>query len=298
MMSLGTITFNLLTYLSKDANLLGAAVLAVLFIGTLLPLIEIEETPEFMLHSRDSKKYLELLEKYRKLNMLTDNSVDRETINQRVDDHLALLDTFGTPATKKTRFYKVAKLSTYYFEIITLSLVGGFMNTTYSSIILNLSTLSLTDISLNGVMVGVIGLLSNLILMPILKTMKRKKWLLIFQILLLACGGILALVYKLAWRSSDLFKIANPIVAIVIVGAVVNALFVPYFHYVSEVFPVDLRGSANSIIQCAANLIPISTPWLCMMAEKYELHFLVGCCLVGLVSTPLTIFLRETHPDK
>lgn len=292
-MSLGVIAFNCLTLLSRDVLFLGAFAFVVLFIGTIVPLVVVEESPEFLLYSKDSQKYLELVEKYRNLNRITENPKDKARFGRAVTDHMALLDTIGTPIQNRHKsFYKVAKLSQYTYDIITLSLVGGFINTTMSSIVLNLNVLSLSDISHNGIAIGIIGLLSNIILYPILNRMNRKKWLFIFQVVLLVCGVSLVLIYKLSSRTSDTFKYANPIVAIILVGAVVNAMAVPYYYYVSELFPVDLRGTANSIILCIASLIPVATPWLCAVAEDYDVHFLVGSCLVGLVSMPMTAFMR------
>ena len=294
--SLGVITFNCLTLLTKDTMILGGIVFLVMFIGTIMPLTVIEETPEYMLYRRDSKQYVELVERYRDLNRISNSEIEKARFGRAVTDHMTLLDTIGTPKKDINRkFYKVVKLSNYTYDIITLSLVGGFMNTTMSSIVLNLGILSFSDISYNGIALGIIGLLSNIILAPILKKMYRKKWLIIFQITLLVCGLSLLLIYKLTSRTSDIFHYTNSIIAVVIVGAVVNAMFVPYYYYVSELFPVDLRGTANSIILCVASLIPVATPWLCLMAQQLDIHFLVGSCLVGLLSTPLTFFLRETH---
>lgn len=295
-MSLGIVAFNSLTLLTRNVLILGCTVFVVLFIGTMLPLLEIEESPEFLLYSRESQKYMELVERYRTLNRVSENTKDKERFDRAVSDQMILLDTIGTPKQSRNKqFYKVVKLSKFIYEIFTLSLIGGFMNTTMSSIILNLGALSLTDISYNGIAIGGIGLLSNIILAPILNKMNKKKWLLVFQIVLLICGVLLLLIYKLTSRTSDIFQWANPIIAIILVGSIVNAMSVPYYSFISEFFPVDVRGTANSIILCIANLIPVATPWLCLVAEHLDVHFLVGSCLVGLISVPLTIFLEEDH---
>ena len=222
--SLGIITFNCLTLLTRDTMILGGIVFVVMFIGTIMPLTVIEETPEYMLHRRDSKQYVELVERYRDLNRISNSEIEKARFDRAVTDHMTLLDTIGTPKKDINRkLYKVVKLSNYTYDIITLSLVGGFMNTTMSSIVLNLGILSFSDISYNGIALGIIGLLSNIILAPILKKMYRKKWLIIFQITLLVCGLSLLLIYKLTSRTSDIFHYTNSIIAVVIVGAVVNA---------------------------------------------------------------------------
>lgn len=300
MLSLGIIAFNILTHFTKNATTLTLVVLSVLIVCTLIPLIYIEESPEFMLYSRDSKKYMDLLEKYRKLNNHDHDHVHshRESFDRFITDHYELLNKFEDPSKRNNQLHKMSKLSSYVKDIMILSLVGGFMNTTMASIVLHLNVLSFSSITKNGIILGAMGVLSNLLTFPILKRMPRRKWLFIFQLAMILSGVFLFLTYSFSPRSTDFFKISNLAVPVVIVGIIVNAMWVPYYCYVSEVFPVDVRGMANSFIQVIANLIPVCSPFLFTLAEYYDVHFLVGSCLVGLVSAPLTLFLKETHPDK
>ena len=136
-------------------------------IGSLLPLLEIEETPEFMLYSRDHHKYIELLEKYRKKNRVDRLESEKEHIDQLVTEHIVLLDALESSPTrhKKDVYSLFRRLSKHWYSVLTMSLVGGFMNTIWTGIILNLNTLAFTEISYNGISMAVVGLLSNLLIM-------------------------------------------------------------------------------------------------------------------------------------
>lgn len=295
-MNMGIVCFNLLTLITKNAYFLSGIVFGALLVGCLMPLFEIEETPEFMLYTTSNHKYLDLVEVYRSKNGLKKDLEERQKMDKIVNEHIGLLETIETNYREEiySPWSRLKKMTNYWYPLLALSLIGGFMNTLWVAIILNLQNIGFDDISSNGIALGMIGLLSNLIVAPILGRMERRRWLIIFQSCLLGSEAFLFLLYKLDSKRSIYFTPLEVTVTLLIIGTVVNAMMVPFYYSVSENFPANLRGTASSLIQMASYLIPVSAPWLCYLSEHWKTHFLVGCSLVGLVSLPLTFFLRET----
>lgn len=295
---MGVVCFNCLTLVSKNAYFLSGIVLGALIVGSLVPLFEVEETPDYLLYSTHNHEYIDLVDNIREKNHLEKNEAARSRMNSLVSDHIALLENIDQTYKEelKNPIVRFRKLTTYWYELLALSLIGAYMNTLMAAIVLNLNQFGFTQVSYNGITLGVIGLLSNLIVAPILENMGRRRWLLIFQGILLACGLSLFLLYRFGNATADYFNHVDAAIVLLVVGTVVNAMMVPYYYYVSELFPVHLRGTANSIIQCISYLVPVATPWLCFWANHLGTHFLVGCSVVGLLSMPMTLLLKETLP--
>jgi len=106
-------------------------------------------------------------------------------------------------------------------------------------------------------------------------------------------GAVILLILSLG-GSSKRILIAQTAVAIIFCGTTFSALFTIFFLYVTELFPVELRGTASSIVLLVSNILSTVTPILAVASAKYKVHFLVGCSVVGIISIPLTFGLRET----
>lgn len=255
-----------------------------------------EESLEYVLHSRDSQFYLDLVENYRRKNKVDRSFLDKENIVRKTSDHLSLLEASDiVPYNQKNKFVTICQaLSKKWLTILALSMIQGYASAVWTALILNLNTLAFDEISYNGISLALLSIASNMTLSPLLATMKRKRWTIIFQSVLLLNSLALYLLFKYGNRDSDMFKLAYCFMTLFFSGTCANIIGVPLNAWITELFPSHLRGSAFSLIQFASGAICVITPWLCSLSSLLDTHFLVGCSLLGLFSLPLTFFLKET----
>ena len=263
-----------------------------------MPLLEIEETPDFMLYSKGHDKYMELIEQYRNKNHAQEDESEREDIDRMVLERSVLLDVFGEGQEKPqpTPLYLFRVLRKQFYPIISLTMLIGYMNVIWMAIIFNLNSLAFDDISYNGIAFGVIGLVSCMGFLPFMGLMRTKSWSVLFQIIMLSAIFMLHLLFKFGDQKAGYFRYLSSFLVLGVVLVIDNVLTIPFYQQIGDTFPVELRGMATSIIQCAGCLISVAAPWLCSISKHWETHFLVSSGLLGFVSLVLTFFLKETLP--
>ena len=77
-------------------------------------------------------------------------------------------------------------------------------------------------------------------------------------------------------------------------AAINSVQFVFFFAYISENFPTRIRGLANALILFSAKMFGAFYPFFKNWSLGRDLHIMCGCCLLTLISLPLTFFGKET----
>ena len=296
--SLGDFAFCSLTLLTKNGYILAGVTFLVLVLGSYLPLLEIEETPDFMLYSKGHHEYMALIEKYRKKNHAVEDEKERKEIDHLVIEREVLLETFGEgkEKPKMTPLYLFQILRKHFFKILSLSFFIGFINVVWMTIIFNLENLGFDEISYNGLAFAAISSLASMAFIPMAGWLSSRSWALLLQSMQLVTILLLHLLYQLGDPKAAYFKPTDGFLVLGMALSLDSMMQVPFYQQVAEMFPVELRGLATSIIQCSGCLIQVLTPWLCALSKHWETHYMVGCSLVGVVSLVLTFFLKETLP--
>ena len=192
----------------------------------------------------------------------------------------------GARKDKSSALWTVLCTPLYLYQAVALGSIGFLLEALFYGFTLNLDKVGNNDPTLNGMLLSIINILSTLIVMWKSKKIQRRRWLLIFQALILICGVML--VYLSFIEQTLTTTIISAIIIIVFVLGLANAGITPFFHYVSELFPVELRGTANSIVGLFYETLAISTPFMTMYSSQHHLIPMVGCCAVTLLSLPLT----------
>lgn len=122
--------------------------------------------------------------------------------------------------------------------------------------------------------------------------MKRKLWIIIFQICIAIAAGILIGLSFL--ENTDWVKLAKTGVSAFFIGALMSASFPILFLMIAELFPTEIRGFSNAVILFFGKIAAASAPFLSKLSKDYGFHILVGCSSIVLVTIPLNFFLPET----
>ena len=173
-----------------------------------------------------------------------------------------------------------------------MSLIGGYLYSVYYGMSINIQELGIKDTKINGIIFGSTQALGYGVVLPFADKMKRKLWTLIFQLVMLT--GAIILFFLSFLDKTDTVLYLQTVVSSVFCGMGFSMLFPIFFLYLSELFPIDLRGSANSIILLMSNAISTVVPILASESQKLKLHFLVGCSVVCIISIPVNFCLKES----
>jgi MFS family permease len=177
-------------------------------------------------------------------------------------------------------------------HMLGLILIGGFQYCLFYGMSINIDSLGLKDIKLNGILLGVTQAIGYIAVIPFTHKMKRRAWSIVFQAALLTGAFILLLLSKTSQTPSVMFL--QTIVSTFLMASVMSAQFPLFFIYITEAFPTEVRGTANALVLFSAKLIGSASPLLLRLSEELGVHVLVGCALVGTISFPLTFCLKET----
>lgn len=300
----GVIVLHALAYISTKPEFLLGIVLAVLGTSSIIFCLSVEESPLFFLNNSKVEKFFDLVEHIKvSRNKLPSTPEDNQTLLTLKSDLAEALRTkkqHNNSATSKptsTNSHSSQLRSLFcngrnVYTLTALCFIGGYVYSVFYGMSINIQDLGLKDTKLNGILFGITQGIGYLGMLPFSNNMRRKRWHIIFQLIMMT-GAVILLILSLG-GSSKRILIAQTAVAIIFCGTTFSALFTIFFLYVTELFPVELRGTASSIVLLVSNILSTVTPILAVASAKYKVHFLVGCSVVGIISIPLTFGLRET----
>ena len=179
-----------------------------------------------------------------------------------------------------------------FFHLLALTMMGGLLYTTFYGMSINIDKLGYDDLRLNGILLGAMQALGYLLVVPFTYRMKRRRWSIIFQAMILACNLYLMLLPRDS-NSSDV-KFQQTAVSTLLMPTVISAVFPLFYIYITEVFPSEVRGTANATILFLARLVGSFAPFFESLSEHFNVHILVGCSLLVFVSLPLSLGMKET----
>lgn len=300
---LGSIVFGIVTFYTKDPTVLGIMTLVVMVTSSALPCLIAPESPMFLLGKGKLAQFVNSLQKIRDANRIPQDEEYLEVIKNAAIEY----QTTREDEQRKNKelqkengspFVRIITTPVFLYQVVTCSLMGGLLNVIFYGISLNLDGLGADNITTNGIIYSGIGVISTLLVLPISKGMRRRFWMLLFQDGFIICGVMLAMI-DVAWPTpTPNVKIAQTIISAVLIGGLDFAAFVPYYYFISELFPVEIRGTANSMIQFTSNLAGIIAPFIASASKDLGFHFLVGCTALSILVMPLTYYLKETAGES
>lgn len=299
---LGSILFSAVTFWSKNSDYLALMTLGVVGVTSIFACFVMEESPMFLLGKNRFDDFIEVVKKIKRRNgqQIPPQAVDAirtaaeewsETKAEEIRQNEKLAKENGHPLVR------ILTTPRFLYQVVTLSLMGGLFNIVFFGLSMNLDSLGSSNITVNGIIYSVISLVSCLIMIPFSGNMKRKLWTMLFQLGYLIDGAVLcvlSIIYK--GSTSGLLKVSQVVLSAGVAGGISNAAFVPYYYYISELFPVEIRGTSYSMVQFSANLLAMISPFLVKKSADIGVHFLVGCTALVVLSLPMTMFLKETIP--
>jgi MFS family permease len=173
-----------------------------------------------------------------------------------------------------------------------MSVMGGAIYVVFYGMAYSVQDLGLEKINYNGIFFGITQSVGYLIILPFAHKMPRKRWMIIFQIIILIAAGLLFVLSGMP--DSDLVRWLKLIVSTCIIAVVNSCQFVFLFAYISELFPTKIRGMANALVLFSSKMIGSFSPMIETFAKNKNLHIMVGCSVVTLISLPLSFFISET----
>lgn len=173
-----------------------------------------------------------------------------------------------------------------------MSILASGIYMVFYGLAYSIQDLGLELINYNGIFFGITQSAGYLSILPFAYKMPRKRWMIIFQILILLGASILFFLSIIP--ETDTVRLMETIVSTCILAAVNSCQFVFLYTYVSELFPIKIRGLANALVLFTGKMIGSTSPFFTSMSKGYGVHILIGCSLITLISLPLTFFLDET----
>ena len=158
----------------------------------------------------------------------------------------------------------------------------------------SIQQLGLENIHYNGLLLGITQSLGYLITLPVAHKMKRKRWSIIFQILVLIGALILGVLSKISEYGNSNIQFMKTIMSTAWMATLNSAQFPIIYTYINELFPVSIRGFANALILFTAKLMGATSPIFSSLSVSLGFHLLVGCSCMVLISLPVSTCIEET----
>ena len=310
----GSVFFNLISFYSRSYGFLAVVCLFASVLGTIFSCIALKESPLYLFEKKVSvSKIMIVLNGIRRIN--TDQSRNKENQNkiligeEKEEENLrealsrATLIEEGPQNRRKSkiRIPTVIKFFTnvkYIYQFLILSLVSGLINSVFFGIIIKLGSLSGFSITINGIFFAIIELVSTIMMIYVGQRLNMRRSLIGGQSVLMGSAFILVLFAIFELDLLPGVEIAKVIISIVIMGGTMYSLYTPFYQYISELYPADVRGTANSLITFGGMILATTAPFVSKYAEDRNCHFLAGCCVLGLASLPLTFLLQEKSIER
>ena len=161
----------------------------------------------------------------------------------------------------------------------------------------SIQQLGLEDIHYNGLLLGFTQSLGYLICLPLAHKMKRKKWSIIFQVLVLLGALILGVLSKITAPGNPHIQLMKTIMSTFWMATLNSAQFPILYTYINELFPVKIRGLANALILFTAKLMGALAPIFGALSTDMGFHLLFGCSFFVIFSLPVSFLIKETFVE-
>ncbi len=302
---LGYMAFSGITLFTTDVSLLAAGCLLSNLLAGLAPCLLLQESPLYLVDQRQNdSRVLRVARRIRSTNglpaseellaQLQADLLERSQAEQRGDPGAMKASVRGAGPDGRGILRRFFCTWDYFFQFAVLSLVGGMINCVYFAITLKISKLTAASVTVNGLIFASISLASTLLMLPFGAALPRKLLLWAGQLVILASCLLLLGFDLLGFKSGTAAEAIKGVITAGAIGGVMYALFTPYFYLVTELFPADLRGTANALINFFSLLLSMAAPFLFKFADDRGFNGIEATSVLGLVSLPLTFFLRET----
>ncbi len=314
---LGCVAFNSFAFISLNSDFI-LKVISICIIITVLPAFFIyHETPHFLYRKGRISELTHSLLSISQTNLSNLQSIEKSREIANFEDDLIIALGFGLNETTKaffranninlqmkkrqgikesTSMWKIFQNWTLFYNLLSLIAGGAVLYTVYYGMSISIDKLGFEDLRVNGIFVGVTQSLGYALVVPFTHKMKRKMWTLLFQVMILCITVALAILS--VESQSDLVKLLQAILATVLMPTVISAWFPLFYIYITEVFPSEVRGTANACVLFLARLVGSFAPFFESLSEHFNMHILVGCSLLVFVSLPLGLGMKETLVSK
>ena len=258
---LGYMAFCLICLFTKNPEVLSFITMIAMVCSMGFPCLFCVESPQYLLEHYEIDKMIESVEGIRKFNSKPDNPELKQKILQEATKWVEEERSLQEKKSKEvTPLWRVLTTRQYLYQVIALSFIAFLLEILYFGVAMNIDSMGTSSATLNGILVSIVQLISSIIVIYKAHKMSRRPWLLILQSVLIVCGIFLVM---LAFMADTLLKkILIGITTIVLIGGVANATATPFYHYNSELFPVELRGTGNCLVNVIANSLSMVTPFI------------------------------------
>jgi len=255
------------------------------------------ESPLYVLVQGTPEQSVECASKIRKFNGMQEDEQLRlqlktQAAEARYQTDLAEKSESSKTSVWKNPFFGIFSSSTLVYQIFTLCFIFGIFLAVFFGANINMDAMGPASIAWNGIAASLTQMISTMTMGVVLHLLSRKQWMILLQIVTLTSAGLLiltGLTERSTWREYSEWFLASWII-----NPVQNSSFIPLCHYICELFPVELRGTANSMANFFGTVLAMGSVFISAFAKSLGLHPIIGSCSIGIISLPLTFFLRET----
>jgi hypothetical protein len=305
----GNIAINLVTLVIRSAQPLAYAALALVCVSIIPSFFSYVETPKFLYKSGRLSGLIESLAIMSRKNeknitredLLKDFTDGDQTMANHLSDKQIRVSVIKAEENvdeekRQSPFVEMFTNKTYLLQTLTMSLQGGVLYIVFYGMATSVQDLGLKNVNMNGIFFGITQSVGYMAVLPFIHKQKRKTWSIIYQLITLAGGILLAILSKLP--DSEFIELMETIVSTCIMAAINSAQFPLFFNYNAELFPTRMRGVANAVILFASKMIGSFAPFVATMSKNHGFHILVGCSSVVLLSLPFSFLIKETFEDS
>ena len=203
-------TISLLSFTTESLGLLFGITIGLNVAVILLPLFFMKETPMHLLEKRErEERFSRVLRYIRRINNGGKKTSKKDEDSKHENLFLAIRNKWetmervnslisknvdGLNKSKKGIISLFLSEWRYVYQLVILTLVGGVINIVYFSVSMNISSITPGSFTTNGIIQSSVYLVSTLLILPISGKIKRRKALVVFQLIILAAALALALV--------------------------------------------------------------------------------------------------------
>lgn len=181
-------------------------------------------------------------------------------------------------------------------NLIIVTVQGCNILTVYYGLTYSVQDLGLDKVNYNGILLGVFQMIGYIGVSLYMHRMQRRKWTIIFQIVMMASAAVLILLSFFPDHYE--IKILKAVMSAGVITICNAGQYSIFYAQLSEIFPSDIRGLVGAITIVISKLAASLSPLLSDMGKGLGFHVMVGCCVFGLVSLPLSFFQKETLTRK
>jgi MFS family permease len=297
--SVGIMCLNLLSFGFKTADRLILAIAASLSIILYPNLVNLRESPTWLIKQN---RIEEAVEKFKKISVFNGRQLS-DLYFSEMTTALNELQAVQAEESKnsgkrltKLRFTDRVRLlfsdPNYRKPLLILSMISSSLFCTYYGMTTSIQDMGLEPIQLNGLFVGFTQATGFIIVLQFLARTKRKHALIIIQSNLIFCSFLLVTLtfYEEYWAS----RFIQGIISTIVMSATVSAMFSFLFVTNAETFPTQFRGLAVGLILLIGKLLGSLAPFINLLSKHMKVHVMVGSTFPVFLSLIATMFLKET----